>query len=136
MRAHRNARIMPRAVVPSRATWTNVFGHFGTRNDQRLLPYRRCAALIAVVLGSIIAIVTIAVSDRLWASGSVGIFVAVQTVLFVTGHLLPSACILGVAYFALVFHRWELTFSAAVIALTIATGIIGVDLASSHRRDE
>lgn len=122
--------------IPSRATWTNVLGHPRTRDDQRILPYSRCAALIAVVLGSIVAIVTIAVSDQLWASGSVGIFVAVQTVLFVTGHLFSSACFLGVAYFALVFDRWELTFSAAVIALTIAIGIIGVGSASSHRHNE
>lgn len=126
---------MPRAGVSPRATWTDVSGHSGTRYEQRLLLYSRCAALIAITLGSIIAIVTIAVSDRLWASGSVGIFVAVQTVLFATGHVFPSACILGVAYFALVFNRWELTFSAAVILLAIAVGIVGVDLLTPRKRD-
>ena len=108
---------MSRPNVPPRATRSPFFGYYadGGKSDVFL-----CAATVTAVAGSVLAIATAMVSDTLWPSASIGIFAAIQTVMYATQRTLALLWFLVVAYCSLIFRRWEVVVGFAIVTITVA----------------
>ena len=139
---------MSRPTIPPRTTWSPFSGHSAARGQLHVSLHNY--AMIAVILfGCILAIVTSLVSDALWRSAGLGVFVGLQSVLYIGKYTTPdvqnlpdvniaaytacSAWLLIAAYVVLLVDQWEAVFSTSVITAS-ATLLLCLYTFSARKR--
>ena len=116
-----NARAMSGGTLQTHSTWSSFPGYAALSNEFHLLPIGK-PELISLSLACTAAIITVAVSDTLWAGAVIGIFVAVQIILFCDNQPLIAVWVLLIAYVALIIH--SRAFILVVSSITLGAGVL------------
>ena len=120
-----NGAVMSRAALQARSTRSAFPGYDALSREFDLSPVGK-PEIISLSLACIAAIATVATSDKLWAGAALGIFVAVQTILFCDNQPLIAIWGLLIAYVALIVQ--SRLFVLVVSSITLGAGVLGAGI--------
>ena len=107
---------MPRRFFSPRTARSAALGHYIIGGNDTILSIEP-AIICSLILGAALVASTAAYSTtNVWEAGTLGVFIAIQFILFLAQLPEVSVLVFGVAYLIVFTNRWEVAFISSTVS--------------------